>query len=154
MTTEHHAFQPVPEFDQHKDLARIENLVRCLLDTYIRTEQSYHGQSAVPTSRYLFKISEGAVHAALPDLQNTKYRRVMDLVHDILNTDDIIEQYGVWVCVSFDDPDFVFIRLPSETVTALRLCPRASSRKRSAKITVSTRYERLGNLVEEQDTGA
>lgn len=159
MIDDHSTFCPEPAFEQYKDLPRIKELVRTLLKTYDDTIASYAGGYAAPdnNSRYLFKVSEDSIRSALPELQNTRYRRVMNIIHDILNTDEIIEDFGLWVCVSFDEPDYVFIKLPAETTTSLRLRPRASTRRRTATLSVNTSFEPLlyepGDEDDEDATG-
>jgi hypothetical protein len=53
-------------------------------------------------------------------LKNTRFTKIPTLINDILVYNEICDEFGQWVYVEHDSPDWIFVRLPDYSTPVLR----------------------------------
>lgn len=87
----------------------------------------------------IIKVSRRKIEGALRDLKNTRFTKIPSLINDILTGSAICDEFGMWVYVEHDSPDWIFLRLPANSTRVIR-ADISSDRvgETSAAVTTST----------------
>lgn len=87
----------------------------------------------------IIKVSRRKIEGALRDLKNTRFTKIPSLINDTLTDMDLCKEFGQWVYVEHDSPDWIFIRLPANSTQVVR-ADISSDRtgQTSAAVTTST----------------
>lgn len=102
-----------------RDEERVLNLVLFIL----RGWKQAKADSEASASQGIIKVSRKELELALRDLKNTRFTKIPSLINDVLVYNEIVAEFGQWVYVEHDSPDWMFILTPpSETlVTRCRI---------------------------------
>ncbi|QQO90470.1 hypothetical protein pEaSNUABM5_00328 [Erwinia phage pEa_SNUABM_5] len=102
-----------------RDEERVLNLVLFIL----RGWKQAKADSEASASQGIIKVSRKEIEIALRDLKNTRFTKIPTLINDVLVYNEIVAEFGQWVYVEHDHPDWMFILTPpSETlVTRCRI---------------------------------
>lgn len=100
-----------------RDEERVNTLVHTILSAW-KAERG-HAENTAFTSG-IVKVSRRQIEGALRDLKNTRFTKIPTLINDILTGTDICSEFGQWVYVEHDAPDWIFVRLPDNDTPVLR----------------------------------
>ena len=65
-------------------------------------------------------MSRRKVEGALRDLKNTRFTKIPTLINDVLVYNEVCNEFGQWVYVEHDSPDWIFVRLPKNSTPVIR----------------------------------
>ena len=99
-----------------RDEERVFNLVHAILRTWKSDSDANHPAAAVG----IIKVSRRQVERSLRDLKNTRFTKIPSLINDVLVYNEIFHEFGQWVYVEHDSPDWIFVRLPSNDTEVVR----------------------------------
>lgn len=68
----------------------------------------------------IIKVSRRKIEGALRDLKNTRFTKIPSLINDTLTDMDLCKEFGQWVYVEHDSPDWIFVRLPANSTQVVR----------------------------------
>ena len=112
-----------PSFKEHlaknrvRDDERVHQVVRAILSAW-KAEQGHAEHTAFSSG--IIKVSRRQIEGALQDLKNTRFTKIPTFINDILTNTDICKEFGTWVYVEHDSPDWIFVRLPENNTPVLR----------------------------------
>ena len=112
-----------PSFKEHlaknrvRDDERVHQVVRAILSAW-KAEQGHAEHTAFSSG--IIKVSRRQIEGALQDLKNTRFTKIPTFINDILTSADICAEFGTWVYVEHDSPDWIFVRLPENNTPVLR----------------------------------
>ncbi|AWY08579.1 hypothetical protein HOT49_gp324 [Erwinia phage vB_EamM_Alexandra] len=119
-----------------RDEERVYNLVHAILSAW-KADVGHAEHTAA--SAGIIKVSRRKIEGALRDLKNTRFTKIPTLINDILTGSDICAEFGMWVYVEHDSPDWIFVRLPDDSTPVIRAdisCDKTG--ETSASITTSS----------------
>lgn len=108
---------PVEERPKVRDEDRVYQLIHAVLSAW-KAEQGHAENTAFSSG--IVKVSRRQIEGALQDLKNTRFTKIPTLINDILTGTDICAEFGHWVYVEHDAPDWIFVRLPENNTPVLR----------------------------------
>ncbi len=114
---------PAPSFKEHlaqkrvRDDVRVHALVYSILSAW-KMEIDRNDNEA--SHNGLIKVNRRKIEGALRNLKNTRFTKIPTLINDILTGTDICDEFGMWVYVEHDSPDWIFVRLPENSTPVLR----------------------------------
>ncbi|QZE60233.1 hypothetical protein pEaSNUABM35_00316 [Erwinia phage pEa_SNUABM_35] len=100
-----------------RDEERVYNLVHAILSAW-KADVGHAENTAA--SAGIIKVSRRNIEGALRDLKNTRFTKIPTLINDILTGSDICAEFGRWVYVEHDSPDWIFVRLPENSTPVIR----------------------------------
>ncbi|EBY9527431.1 hypothetical protein D5P86_00420 [Salmonella enterica subsp. enterica serovar Infantis] len=109
---------PVEERPKVRDEDRVHKLVHTILSAW-KAERGRAENTAFTSG--IVKVSRLQIEGALRDLKNTRFTKIPTLINDILTGTDICSEFGQWVYVEHDAPDWIFVRLPDNDTPVLRV---------------------------------
>ncbi|WAK44483.1 hypothetical protein [Erwinia phage vB_Ea_2910A] len=119
-----------------RDEERVFNLVHAILSAWKVTTDAEAAATGI------IKVSRRKIEGALRDLKNTRFTKIPSLVNDILTDMDLCKEFGQWVYVEHDSPDWIFVRLPENSTQVIR-ADISSDRIGETSAAVTTRTEVL-----------
>lgn len=107
---------PVDTNQKIRDEERVFNLVHSILSAW-KADKGQANNTAHCSG--IIKVSRRKVEGALRDLKNTRFTKIPSLINDVLVYNEVCHEFGQWVYVEHDSPDWIFVLLPdnSEEVT-------------------------------------
>lgn len=99
-----------------RDEDRVVNLVLFILRGWKQAKADNEASAA----QGIIKVSRREVEQALRDLKNTRFTKIPSLINDVLVYDEIEEEFGQWVYVEHDSPDWMFILTPDRETLVTR----------------------------------
>lgn len=130
-----------------RDDERVYNLVRTILSAW-KADIGHAEHTAA--SAGIIKVSRRKVEGALRDLKNTRFTKIPSLINDVLTDMELCKEFGQWVYVEHDSPDWIFVRLPENSTPVLRAdisCDRTGQTSAS----VATSSEALLENIDEEE---
>ncbi|QZE59560.1 hypothetical protein MPK66_gp316 [Erwinia phage pEa_SNUABM_2] len=119
-----------------RDEERVYNLVHAILSAW-KADVGHAENTAA--SAGIIKVSRRKIEGALRDLKNTRFTKIPTLINDILTGSDICDEFGMWVYVEHDSPDWIFVRLPDNSTPVIRAdISYEKTGERSASVTTSS----------------
>lgn len=100
-----------------RDEERVFSIVHAILTAW-KAEADH--PDAWAASAGIIKVSRRKIEGALRDLKNTRFTKIPTLINDILTGCDICDEFGHWVYVEHDSPDWIFVRLPANSTPVIR----------------------------------
>ena len=100
-----------------RDEERVYNLVHAILSAW-KADVGHAEHTAA--SAGIIKVSRRKIEGALRDLKNTRFTKIPTLISDVLTGSDICNEFGMWVYVEHDSPDWIFVRLPDNSTPVIR----------------------------------
>lgn len=100
-----------------RDEERVFNLVHAILSAW-KAEQGHAENTAASSG--IIKVSRRKIEGALRDLKNTRFTKIPSLINDVLVYNEIFNEFGQWVYVEHDAPDWIFVRLPENSTPVIR----------------------------------
>jgi len=100
-----------------RDEERVYNLVHAILSAW--KADIGHAEHTAASSG-IIKVSRRKIEGALRDLKNTRFTKIPTLINDVLVYNEIWNEFGQWVYVEHDSPDWIFVRLPENSTPVLR----------------------------------
>lgn len=97
-----------------RDEERVFNLVHMILSAWKADAENE------ATSVGIIKVSRRKIEGALRDLKNTRFTKIPGLINDVLVYNEVVEEFGQWVYVEHDSPDWIFVRLPESSTPVIR----------------------------------
>lgn len=137
---------PAPSFKEHlaqkrvRDDVRVHALVYSILSAW-KMEIDRNDNEA--SHNGIIKVNRRKIEGALRDLKNTRFTKIPTLINDILTGTDICDEFGMWVYVEHDSPDWIFLRLPKDSTPVLRAEISVDNSGDSPVTTVATSSEVL-----------
>ena len=119
MTTPEHKknVPPVVAAPKMRDDERVYFLVHAILSSWKLSAATADANAAATG---IIKVSRRKIECALRDLKNTRFTKIPSLINDILTDMDICKEFGQWVYVEHDSPDWIFVRLPENRTQVIR----------------------------------
>ncbi|QZE56516.1 hypothetical protein pEaSNUABM40_00321 [Erwinia phage pEa_SNUABM_40] len=130
-----------------RDEERVFNLVHAILAAW--KADIGHAEHTAASSG-IIKVSRRKVEGALRDLKNTRFTKIPTLINEILTHSDVCEEFGMWVYVEHDTPDWIFVRLPEDSTPVLR-ADIVYDRTGQTATTITTSSEPLLEVLGEDD---
>lgn len=131
-----------------RDDERVYFLVHAILSAW-KLSAVTTGAEAAATG--IIKVSRRKIEGALRDLKNTRFTKIPSLINDILTDMDLCKEFGQWVYVEHDSPDWIFVRLPENSTQVIR-ADISSDRSGETSAAVTTSVEvLLDNTYLEED---
>ncbi|UAW96811.1 hypothetical protein pEaSNUABM22_00324 [Erwinia phage pEa_SNUABM_22] len=119
-----------------RDEERVYNLVHAILSAW-KADVGHAENTAA--SAGIIKVSRRKIEGALRDLKNTRFTKIPTLINDVLVYNEVCNEFGQWVYVEHDSPDWIFVRLPENSTPVLRAdISYNKTDERSASITTSS----------------
>lgn len=100
-----------------RDEERVYNLVHAILSAW---KADIGRAEHTAASSGIIKVSRRKIEGALRDLKNTRFTKIPTLINDVLVYNEIWNEFGQWVYVEHDSPDWIFVRLPENSTPVLR----------------------------------
>lgn len=100
-----------------RDEERVFNLVHAILSAWKADVGRAENTSA---STGIVKVSRRKIEGALRDLKNTRFTKIPTLINNVLVYKEICREFGQWVYVEHDSPDWIFVRLPENSTPVIR----------------------------------
>lgn len=100
-----------------RDEERVYLLVKTILSAW-KADIGHAENTAA--SAGIIKVSRRQLEGALRFLKNTRFTKIPTLINDILVYNEICDEFGQWVYVEHDSPDWIFVRLPDNGTHVLR----------------------------------
>lgn len=100
-----------------RDEERVFNLVHAILSAW-KAEVGHAEHTAA--SAGIIKVSRRKIEGALRDLKNTRFTKIPTLINDVLVYNEVCKEFGQWVYVEHDSPDWIFVRLPENSTPVIR----------------------------------
>lgn len=113
----------VPSYKEHlaknrvRDEARVFNIVHAILSAW-KADVGHAEHTAA--SAGIIKVSRRKIEGALRDLKNTRFTKIPTLINDVLVYNEVCNEFGQWVYVEHDSPDWIFVRLPENSTPVIR----------------------------------
>lgn len=121
-----------------RDDERVYFLVHAILSAWKLSAVTDAGANATG----IIKVSRRKIEGALRDLKNTRFTKIPSLINDILTDMDLCKEFGQWVYVEHDSPDWIFVRLPANSTQVIR-ADISSDRSGETSAAVTTSVEVL-----------
>lgn len=121
-----------------RDDERVYFLVHAILSAWKLSAVADAGANATG----IIKVSRRKIEGALRDLKNTRFTKIPSLINDILTDMDLCKEFGQWVYVEHDSPDWIFVRLPENSTQVIR-ADISSDRSGETSAAVTTSVEVL-----------
>ena len=99
-----------------RDEERVYNLVHAILSAW---KADLDAGSSVAAAG-IIKVSRRKVEGALRDLKNTRFTKIPTHINDVLVYNEVCNEFGQWVYVEHDSPDWIFVRLPENSTPVIR----------------------------------
>lgn len=99
-----------------RDEDRVVNLVLFIL----RGWKQAKADSEASAAQGIIKVSRREIELALRDLKNTRFTKIPTLINDVLVYNEIVNEFGQWVYVEHDSPDWMFILTPDRETLVTR----------------------------------
>lgn len=128
-----------------RDEERVFNLVHAILSTWKKDSDANHPAAVVG----IIKVSRRQVERSLHNLKNTRFTKIPSLINDVLVYSEIVAEFGQWVYVEHDSPDWIFVRLPDDSTQVVRA--NLHDKNDDKIISVALTSERLMPSLEEDD---
>ena len=100
-----------------RDEERVFNLVHAILSAW-KADVGHAEHTAA--SAGIIKVSRRKIEGALRDLKNTRFTKIPTLINDVLVYNEVCNEFGQWVYVEHDSPDWIFVRLPENSTPVIR----------------------------------
>lgn len=100
-----------------RDEERVFNLVHAILSAW-KADVGHAEHTAA--SAGIIKVSRRKIEGALRDLKNTRFTKIPTLINDVLVYNEVCDEFGQWVYVEHDSPDWIFVRLPENSTPVIR----------------------------------
>lgn len=100
-----------------RDEERVFNLVHAILSAW-KADVGHAENTAA--SAGIIKVSRRKIEGALRDLKNTRFTKIPTLINDVLVYNEVCNEFGQWVYVEHDSPDWIFVRLPENSTPVIR----------------------------------
>lgn len=100
-----------------RDEERVYNLVHAILSAW-KADVGHAEHTAA--SAGIIKVSRRKIEGALRDLKNTRFTKIPTLINDVLVYNEVCTEFGQWVYVEHDSPDWIFVRLPENSTPVIR----------------------------------
>ncbi|QZE58881.1 hypothetical protein pEaSNUABM28_00324 [Erwinia phage pEa_SNUABM_28] len=100
-----------------RDEERVYNLVHAILSAW-KADVGHAEHTAA--SAGIIKVSRRKIEGALRDLKNTRFTKIPTLINDVLVYNEVCNEFGQWVYVEHDSPDWIFVRLPENSTPVIR----------------------------------
>ena len=100
-----------------RDEERVYNLVHAILSAW--KADIGHAEHTAASSG-IIKVSRRKIEGALRDLKNTRFTKIPTLINDVLVYNEVCNEFGQWVYVEHDSPDWIFVKLPENSTPVLR----------------------------------
>ncbi|QYW03962.1 hypothetical protein pEaSNUABM46_00319 [Erwinia phage pEa_SNUABM_46] len=97
-----------------RDEERVYNLVHMILSAWKADAEN------AAASVGIVKVSRRKIEGALRDLKNTRFTKIPGLINDVLVYNELVAEFGQWVYVEHDSPDWIFVRLPENSTPVIR----------------------------------
>lgn len=107
-----------PSAPKLRDEDRVFNLVVSILKEWRANLGRAENTAA---SAGIIKVSRRQIEGALRDLKNTRFTKIPVHINDILTGTELCEEFGYWVYVEHDSPDWLFVKLPDDSTPVLRM---------------------------------
>lgn len=125
MTTPEHkkALREAPSYKDYlagkrvRDEERVYLLVKTILSAW-KADVGHAENTAA--SAGIIKVSRRKIEGALRDLKNTRFTKIPTLINDVLVYNEVCNEFGQWVYVEHDSPDWIFVRLPENSTPVIR----------------------------------
>ena len=105
-----------PSAPKIRDEERVLNLVHTILRAW-KADSDANVPAALTG---IIKVSRRQVERSLMDLKNTRFTKIPSLINDVLVYTEICNEFGQWVYVEHDSPDWIFVRLPADDTEVVR----------------------------------
>lgn len=99
-----------------RDEERVYFLVHAILSAWKLSAST----DADANATGIIKVSRRKVEGALRDLKNTRFTKIPTLINDVLVYNEVCNEFGQWVYVEHDSPDWIFVRLPKNSTPVIR----------------------------------
>ena len=100
-----------------RDEERVHLLVKTILSAW-KADVGHAEHTAA--SAGIIKVSRRKIEGALRDLKNTRFTKIPTLINDVLVYNEVCNEFGQWVYVEHDSPDWIFVRLPENNTPVIR----------------------------------
>ncbi|AXG67353.1 hypothetical protein HOU09_gp309 [Dickeya phage vB_DsoM_AD1] len=122
-----------------RDEERVFNLVHAILSAW---KADVGNAEHTAASAGIIKVSRRKIEGALRDLKNTRFTKIPTLINDVLVYNEVCNEFGQWVYVEHDSPDWIFVRLPENSTQVIR-ADISSDRSGETSAAVTTSVEVL-----------